>query len=325
MNEGQLFRKLRKDRGLSLEQVADEMNSVSFISKFEKGNSNISMHRLERLLQNINVSFEEFLYLRELDNAPDLNQTLKVLRGYLTSDFYFSLAEIMGTITSINEIGFKEGIKRMQTFKANMNPKISWQKFVSIYCDICIYTYKSNLDESDELEAGNVMKEINYLSKPIVSYLYKVEDWGVFEVLLFRMFFFSFTAEQVSHLLKIAISRTKKEARLQVMANLKIDVLFSAFSYFVNFRYEKEAEETLEIARGLLKNERDLTNSTCLLFYEGWFTIVFRDMEKGLQSCYQAISIFKILDQPELESRFQLVLKSILKNKEEPDSYYMFV
>jgi transcriptional regulator with XRE-family HTH domain len=110
MNEGQLFRKLRKDRGLSLEQVADEMNSVSFISKFEKGNSNISMHRLERLLQNINVSFEEFLYLRELDNAPDLNQTLKVLRGYLTSDFYFSLAEIMGTITSINEIGFKEGI-----------------------------------------------------------------------------------------------------------------------------------------------------------------------------------------------------------------------
>ena len=48
-------------------------------------------------------------------------------------------------------------------------------------------------------------------------------------------------------------------------------------------------------------------------------------MEKGLQSCYQAISIFKILEQPELESRFQLVLKSILKNKEEPDSYYMFV
>lgn len=306
MNEGQLFRKLRKDRGLSLEQVADEMNSVSFISKFEKGNSNISMHRLERLLQNINVSFEEFLYLRELDNVPNLNQTLKVLRGYLTSDFYFSLAEIMEIISSINEIGFKEGIKRMQTFKANMNPKISWQKFVSIYCDICIYIYKSNLDESDELEAGSVMKEINYLSKPIVSYLYKVEDWGVFEVLLFRMFFFSFTAEQVSHL-------------------LKIDVLFSAFSYFVNFRYEKEAEETLEITRGLLKNERDLTNSTCLLFYEGWFTIVFRDMEKGLQSCYQAISIFKILDQPELESRFQLVLKSILKNKEEPDSYYIFV
>ncbi|MFW7431207.1 helix-turn-helix domain-containing protein [Vagococcus carniphilus] len=40
MNEGELFRKLRKDRGFSLEQVSDEINSVSFISKFEKGQSN---------------------------------------------------------------------------------------------------------------------------------------------------------------------------------------------------------------------------------------------------------------------------------------------
>lgn len=325
MNEGKLFRKLRKDRGLSLEQVADEMNSVSFISKFEKGNSNISMHRLERLLQNINVSFEEFLYLRELDKEPNLNETLKVLRGYLTSDFYFSLAEIMGTSSIINEIGFKEGINRMKKYKANMNPKISWQKFVSIYCDVCIYTYESNLDESDRIEAGSVMKEIRYLSKPVVSYLYKVEDWGVFEVLLFRMFFFSFTLEQVSHLLKIAISRTKKEARLQVMANLKLDVLFSAFSYFVNFRHEKESEDTLVTARNLLKNEKDLMNSTFLLFYEGWHNVIFGDMEKGLQSCHQAISIFKILEQPVLENRFQLVLKNILKNKAEPDSYYMFV
>ena len=63
MNEGELFRKLRKDRGFSLEQVSDEINSVSFISKFEKGQSNISFLRFERLLQNVNVSMDEFLYL----------------------------------------------------------------------------------------------------------------------------------------------------------------------------------------------------------------------------------------------------------------------
>ncbi|MEG2254395.1 MAG: helix-turn-helix domain-containing protein [Vagococcus sp.] len=325
MDEGQLFRKLRKDRGLSLEQVSDELNSVSFISKFEKGNSNISMHRLEKLLENVNVSFEEFLYLRELDTNIDLNEMLKVLRGYLTSEFYFSLAEIMSTISRINEIGFKEGIVRMKEYKSHMNPQVSWQKFVIIYCDVCIFTYKSNLDQSDEITAEKVMSEINYLCKPVVSYLYKVEDWGVFEVLLFRMFFFSFKADQVHHLLQIALTRTKKEARLQVMANLKMDVVFSSFSYFINFRHEKWAVETLDIARGLLKDEKDLTNSTFLLFYEGWYTLVFDNHEKGLQSCYQAISIFRILDQSQLENRFQTFLKNILKNIEEPDSYYLFV
>ncbi|MFW8052643.1 helix-turn-helix domain-containing protein [Vagococcus fluvialis] len=325
MEEGTLFRKLRKDRGFSLEQIADELNSVSFISKFEKGNSNISMHRLERLLQNINVSFEEFFYLRELESRPTLNRDLKVLRGYLTSEFYFCLAEIMQVITNINQIGFEQGIIEMKGFKEKLNPKIGWQRFVIIYCDVCIFTYQSNLDDSDDKTVEKIMGEINYLTKPVVSYLYKVEDWGVFEVLLFRIFVFTFNGEQVNHLLKVAISRTEKESQLHVMSHLKIEVIFSSFSYFVNFRHQKWASEALQLSRRLLKDERDLTSSTFQLFYEGWYTIVFGDKEEGLQSCYQAISIFKILEQPTLENRFKVMLENILKNKEEPDSYFLFV
>ena len=55
MDEGKLFRKLRKDRGLSLEQVSDELNSVSFISKFETGNSNIRVNSMKQLLEKVNV------------------------------------------------------------------------------------------------------------------------------------------------------------------------------------------------------------------------------------------------------------------------------
>lgn len=325
MNEGKLFRKLRKDRGLSLEKVADEMNSVSFISKFEKGHSNISMHRLERLLENINVSFEEFLYVRELEKNHSLNDEIKVLRGYLTSDFYFSLSRIMTVVSTINEIGFEEGINKMQHFKQELNDKISWQRFIIIYCDICISTYKSNLDESDNQTVEKVMGEINYLSKPIVSYLYKVEDWGVFEVLLFRIFVFTFKGEQVHQLLKIATSRTEKESQLPIMSNLKMEVIFSSFSYFINFRQKEWARGALESSRKLLKDERDLTSSTFQLFYEGWYSLIFENHEDGLQSCYQAISIFKILEQPALEKKFKLMLDNILKNKEQPDSYFLFV
>lgn len=325
MDEGQLFRKLRKDRGLSLEQVSDELNSVSFISKFEKGNSNISMHRLERLLENVNVSFEEFLYLRQLNQNPNLNEELKVLRGYLTSDFYFLLADLMRVVSDINKSGFKKGIEEMTEIREKLNPKVSWQNYLIIYCDVCLFTYESNLDESKRKTVESIMENINLITKPIVSYLYKVEDWGLFEVLLFRLFLFSFKESQIKQLLTIALSRTKKESQLPVMATYKLDIVFSSFSHFVNFRNKEWAKETLILARNLLKDEKDLMNSTFLLFYEGWYTIIFEEKEKGLQSCHQALSIFRILDQPSLENKFQIILKSVLKNKEEPSQYLLFV
>ena len=173
MDEGQLFRKLRKDRGLSLEQVSDELNSVSFISKFEKGNSNISMHRLERLLENVNVSFEEFLYLRQLNQNPNLNEELKVLRGYLTSDFYFLLADLMRVVSDINKSGFKKGIEEMTEIREKLNPKVSWQNYLIIYCDVCLFTYESNLDESKRKTVESIMENINLNTKPIVSNIYR--------------------------------------------------------------------------------------------------------------------------------------------------------
>ncbi|MEG0254086.1 helix-turn-helix domain-containing protein [Vagococcus sp.] len=329
MDEGKLFRKLRKDRGFSLEQVSDEVNSVSFISKFEKGQSNISLLRFERLLQNVNVSMEEFIYLRELERNPMLNEDMKVLRGYLSSDFYFYWAKLLNINKCSETENFEKGIIEMKQVKAEMNLKINWQKFVSIYCDICLLLYQSNISQrNNSLEGPTselLFKEINLLSKPVISYLYKVEDWGVFEVVLFKFFLFTFHEEQINQLLPIAISRTQKENELHVMALFKLETIFSSFSYFVNFRHQVWAKKSLENARDLLKDARDLTNSTLLLFYEGWYKIIFEETNRGLEQCYQAISIFKILEQPVLEKRFKTILEHILKNKEEPDNYFMFI
>lgn len=325
MNEGALFRKLRKDRGFSLEQISDEMNSVSFISKFEKGNSNISLHRIERLLENINVSMEEYLYLRELEKKPDLNEDIKILRGHLTSDFYYYISKVMKIEGSMNSIGDEKVIKKLKEIKKELNPKINWQRFILIYCDIGIFISHSNMNVSKNTSAESVMNEVNYRSKPIISYLYKVEDWGVFEVILFRAFLFSFKVEQINQLLPLAISRTQKEKGLNVMAFFKVEIIFSSFSYFVNFRHQKWAKNSLEMARKLLKNENDLTSSTMLLFYEGWYQLIFADEEKGKILCHQAISIFKILEQIDLEEKFKYIFSSILKNKETPDEFLMFV
>ena len=325
MDEGTLFRKLRKDRGLSLEQVSDELNSVSFISKFEKGNSNISLHRMERLLNNINVSVEEFFYLRELEKNPTLNEDIKILRGYLNGDFYYYYAKILITNDKAVKQGFDLGIIEMEKIKNEMNTKISWQRFIAIYCEVCIYTYHSNINPSKDRTAESVMNDINLITKPVITYLYKVEDWGAFEVALFKMFSFTFKVEQIHQLLYLAVSRTEKESQFHVMGNYKAELIFSSFSYFANFRYKEWAKESLELARKTLKDQKDLNSSTFLLFCEGWYYLIFENYEKGIELTHQAISIFKILEQPTMEKKLKHVLRNILKNKEQPDEYFMFV
>ena len=52
---------------------------------------------------------------------------------------------------------------------------------------------------------------------------------------------------------------------------------------------------------------------------------VVEDLEKGSQSCYQALSIFKILDQPKMEKKFRGILKIILRNQKDPNSSAVFL
>ena len=87
MEEGKLYRQLRKERGYTIAQVADEQNSRSFISKFEQGASSISIHRLERLLENIHVTVEEFYYLRAQQKGVKGHDNLMSFPSYMTSEF----------------------------------------------------------------------------------------------------------------------------------------------------------------------------------------------------------------------------------------------
>jgi len=94
MEEGKLYRQLRKERGYTIAQVADEQNSRSFISKFEQGASSISIHRLERLLENIHVTVEEFYYLRAQQKGIKSHDNLMSFPSYMTSEKQLKIKSI---------------------------------------------------------------------------------------------------------------------------------------------------------------------------------------------------------------------------------------
>ena len=143
--DGKLFRQLRKDRGLRLQDVADEVNSVSFISKFEKENSNISFYRLEHLLDQINVSLEEFLYLRDQAAEPKLYHYLSEQPFFMTGKFTFYLNQIFKSNDEVNESrDFNKGVHQMRELSQTFTEKNRGEKFLKLLCQLLRLCYQLN-------------------------------------------------------------------------------------------------------------------------------------------------------------------------------------
>jgi len=54
---------IREQKGYTMQQLASGILSVSFLSKFERGESDISLGYITQLLEKLSLSFEEFFYL----------------------------------------------------------------------------------------------------------------------------------------------------------------------------------------------------------------------------------------------------------------------
>lgn len=65
---GKILRKIRKGKNISLTSIADKYLSKSQISRFERGESEISCIRLINILDKMNVTLDEFMILYNNDN-----------------------------------------------------------------------------------------------------------------------------------------------------------------------------------------------------------------------------------------------------------------
>lgn len=65
---GKTLRKIRKSKQVSINSIADEHLSKSQISRFERGESEISCIRLINILDKLHITLDEFLILHDSDN-----------------------------------------------------------------------------------------------------------------------------------------------------------------------------------------------------------------------------------------------------------------
>ena len=273
---GSLFKTLRNSKKLSLNDVSGDLMSLSFISKFERGESEISLSRFLILLNNLNVTIEEFhiLYINEHpDEIEDLMSKVSL---------YFTNGDILGLKKTQKEAEEKYNITKKRRYLYN---SIMLKSFISELTNIPI-------DNED----------ITILT----DFLFGIEYWGKYELLLLGNSMPSINIDSLNLLLKEVIAKSEEVADTETNYILKIDLLLNAVNNALKRQRLDYAQEYINYLDKLnISSVKLIAEKILLDFFKAMIKII-KDNDEIAKN--QITKTFKALDWLSLE-RVSLTLE----------------
>ncbi|EGM50389.1 hypothetical protein LRU_02071 [Ligilactobacillus ruminis SPM0211] len=277
-NLGKTLRIVRKNKKVSINKIADNYLSKSQISRFERGESEITCTRLFNILDKLNITVDEFL---SLHNSHDVNfiALIKYIREEYSLQNYKNIKKLLKNNSKFN-IG---------TFERTMIKSI-------------LYT----VDPS--------FKPSNSELSELIDYLFKVENFGYYEIILLGNCaytlpypsFFLLTKELIKNYIPSTQNKTNKKFVTQVSINCLI-------SSIDNKKF-KNCDFLIKEINYLLDNELNYYEKTVFHYVKGYYEYV-KGMESGITKMSQAITIFNILNEKSMLNYYTAHYKKIINGK----------
>lgn len=177
-NFGEIFKTYREARGLSLKDIAESGLSTSQLSRFEKGESDLTITKFIKALRKIKMPINEFMYATNNFKIDEINRLwVQIQTLFITKDIH----------------GLQKLLSEQQEMEREV--KIFQQLNTTI-----IKIYLSDLTK----EKLYTQKDTDY----IVDYLFGVDYWGEYELLIFSNLLFALNHEMSMMLLKEMNRRT---------------------------------------------------------------------------------------------------------------------
>ena len=278
---GITLRKVRKGKQISLCSVADEHLSKSQISRFERGESEISCIRLINILDKLHITLDEFLVLHDEDytNTELFANLVQYIRKQYSSQNINNIAALLSDSSHYT----------LNSFEKTMIKSI-------------LHTMDSSIIPSN--------KELLQLT----DYLFKVEKWGYYEITLLGNCvrtinynsYFLLTKEMLNNYIYSSLNKTNKRIVTQLAINcLILSVDKEEFSNCTCLITEIKA---------LLDNELNFYEQTVFLYATGYFEFK-RHSDSGIEKMKQAIQVLDILGEDKLKLHYTSHFDKLL-NKE---------
>lgn len=284
---GQVFKELRTARKISLKEAAGEAFSYSMLSKFENGESDITISKLLVALENIRTELTEFVYLA---------------RGFQESSF----SSFKNRFWKIQERQGLSGLQKMYQEELAAYEK-SGEKEQLLHA-LVIKAQMLALD--DKVVATE--EELTFL----YDYLFLVEIWGEYELKLFANLspllpldlYFRYSREMLQKTDFLGDLRSNRNAIHTILLNGFLKAIFE--KDLIKAVYFKKQIE------GNFYQENDTYFRIVYRFAEGQYDCLRGERESGARKMQEAVEIFRTLGCEESADYYQASLEDFFKEFE---------
>jgi len=268
MEIGKIIKKIRISKKLKTKNVYNNILSRPAISKFEKGLSDTASTKIFQILNNLNISLDEFHFIYNNYNSGD------------DYDFFSKYTQYF----------YQNDVENLKDLKNRLKQKYEVTNQIKLfhYSVLTDLTISYILNEQPNLKSLETLK----------GYLLNCEEWTYYEIVLFTNSLDFFSEEQILLLYK----RTKSKLEHFKMLRKYNNEIFSLLSNILVVFIKKN---NINKARFFYEELKNNTFETINTMYEKTMMIFFKELITIMSSknytnknIEKIISLFVYLDMP---------------------------
>ena len=279
---GQVLRRLREEKGYSLRQVSKGILSTSFLSKFERGESNISLSHFIDIIERMNISLDEFVFSANEYKPSELDR-------------------LMSEIAS--------AYQRNNTSKLKMITNNEYEKWEEYGLDA--YFCNSIMAESKMLNLQR--KEIDKKKREyLANYLFNVELWGNYELVIYANSLTIFPPETVIALSKEVVKKTSMYKLVHKNFVQTLAILINTTIVCLETNLLNDALYFILTLENMHMAENLFYERTLLVFLKGIYEIKKGNVEAGEELSRKAITTMYTIGSEDLAISHEEYLENTL-------------
>lgn len=288
-SHGSVFRNIRISKQLSLKDVADGVVSLSLLSKFERGECDITLSKFYMLLKKINITLEEYSYMVNDYQPQNLGKLIDMVRvAYENNNVKYLEVLVEQEVENWKEKG------------------IHFNKLNAIM----IKAVLKDLDNNYKID----INDITYLTE----YLFKIEEWGLYEITLFGNSMSIFNLNTIISFSKELINKTSIYKGVNSTIKAATQVLINSVILCLQYDRINEVAKLIKYLDEIIMNQDFYYERIKTLYLKGVYYIKKENVEEGKRLAYMAIEIMDKLDEKKLAINHREHLNEILSKYEIP-------
>lgn len=283
---GKIFKKYRESRQLKLRDIASKELSTSQISRFENGESDLTITKFMHAIQLINMPIDEFMYTANNFKLDELNELLDKIVQYTSSR----------DIENLKRLIFEEESKECNN--------ATMKKIRVLLIKIHLYDLFGEKLYQEE--------DIHFLA----DYLFSIEYWGRNELLIFSNAIVAFNTETNLILLREMNRRTNFYKDIPQNRSMIASMNVNAYIFCIENSEWIEAQYFEQQLKETYFKETEIYERLVFIYAKAFHDYKKNKDEKALKQLYDVIKAMKLAGSIHLAENFEEHLNKVLQLNE---------